>query len=71
MDAVLLVGVLLLVLLIDLLLFRNIDAISKFVDPAKMAVTEAVFGVLLAALAVQMVVDGLDELGVIALELVH
>ena len=36
-----------------------------------MAVTEAVFGVLLAALAVQMMVIGLAELGVITAHIVH
>jgi small neutral amino acid transporter SnatA (MarC family) len=65
LDVVILVVLVLLVGLIDLLLFRNIDAISKFMDPAKMGVTEAVFGVLLAALAVELAVHGLAELGVI------
>jgi multiple antibiotic resistance protein len=65
-DVVILVVLVLLVMLIDLLLFRNIGAISKFMDPAKMGVTEAVFGVLLAALAVELAVHGLAELGVIS-----
>ncbi len=70
-DVIVLIGVVLLVGLIDLILFRNIEAVSKFMDPAKMAVTEAVFGVLLAALAVQMMVVGLAELGVITAHIVH
>jgi small neutral amino acid transporter SnatA (MarC family) len=32
-----------------------------------LAVTEAVFGVLLAALAVQLMLDGLAELGIISM----
>lgn len=66
-DVVILVVLVLLVGLIDWLLFRNIDAIAKFMNPAAMAVTEAVFGVLLAALAVNMMVHGLIELGVITI----
>ena len=70
-DLVILVGLVLLVGLIDLLLFRNIKAVSKFMDPSKMAVTEAVFGVLLAALAVTLMVDGLVHLGVISAVIGH
>lgn len=65
-DGVVLIGLVLLVGLIDLLLFRNIDVIAKYIDPSKMAITEAVFGVLLAALAIQMMVHGLGDLGVIS-----
>lgn len=68
-DVVILIALVLLVGLIDLLLFRNIEAVSKFMDPAKMGVTEAVFGVLLAALAVELMVHGLVELGVITAHL--
>lgn len=68
-DVVVLIVLVLLVGLIDLLLFRNIEAVSKFMDPAKMGVTEAVFGVLLAALAVELMVHGLVELGVITAHL--
>lgn len=68
-DIIVLVVLVLLVGLIDLLLFRNIESVSKFMDPAKMGVTEAVFGVLLAALAVELMVHGLVELGVITAHL--
>jgi len=51
----------------DFAVFRNMDKLSKRLDPARMAVTEAVFGVLLTAVAVQMVVSGLDSLGIISL----
>ena len=37
----------------------NIDKLSKHLDPSRLAVTEAVFGVLLAALAVEMAVSGM------------
>lgn len=68
-DTVILIAIVLLVGLIDLVLFRNIETVSKFMDPAKLGVTEAVFGVLLAALAVELVVHGLVELGVITAHL--
>jgi multiple antibiotic resistance protein len=61
-----LVAIVLLVGVIDWLVFSNLDKLSKHLDPHRLAVTEAVFGVLLAALAVQLMVDGLAELGVIS-----
>ena len=70
-DILILVGLVLLVGLIDLVLFRNIRTVSKFMDPSKMAVTEAVFGVLLAALAVTLMVEGLVDLGVISTVIEH
>lgn len=60
-----LVALVLLMGMIDLAVFTNLDRLSKYLDPHRLAVTEAVFGVLLAALAVQLMVDGLAELGVI------
>ncbi len=68
-DTLILIGLVLLVGLIDLILFRNIETVSKFMDPAKLGVTEAVFGVLLSALAVELMVHGLVELGVITAHL--
>ena len=50
---------------IDMLVFRNLGAISKHLDPSRMVVTEVVFGVLLAALAVQLVLNGFSDLGII------
>lgn len=61
-----LVALVLIMGVIDLLVFTNLDKLSKHLDPSRLAVTEAVFGVLLAALAVQLMVDGLAELGVIS-----
>ena len=61
-----LVGLVLLVGAVDWLVFRNMDKLVKYLDPSRLAVTEAIFGVLLSALAVQLMVDGLAELGVIS-----
>ena len=44
---------------------NSLDKISKYLDPHRLAVTEAVFGVLLAALAIQLMLNGLNELGII------
>lgn len=66
-----LVGLVLLVGALDWLVFRNMDKLAKHLDPSRLAVTEAIFGVLLAALAVQLMVDGLAELGIISMVLGH
>ena len=68
----LLMGIILLALVlivgaIDWLVFMNMDKLAKHIDPSRLAVTEAVFGVLLAALAVQLMLDGLHYLGIISL----
>lgn len=63
---IVMIGLVLLVAAIDFAVFRNMDKLAKHLDPSRLAVTEAVFGVLLAALAVQLMVDGLAALGVIA-----
>jgi small neutral amino acid transporter SnatA (MarC family) len=60
-----LIGLVLLMGAINIAVFTNLDKLSKHLDPYRLAVTEAVFGVLLAALAVQMMLDGLAELGII------
>jgi multiple antibiotic resistance protein len=62
-----LVVLVLLVGALDWLVFTNLDRIAEHLDKSRMAVTEAVFGVLLAALAVELVLRGLAELGVIEL----
>lgn len=63
--AAIVIGLVLIVGVIDFAVFRNMDKLAKYLDPSRLAVTEAVFGVLLAALAVQLMVDGLAELGII------
>jgi multiple antibiotic resistance protein len=70
-DSWLMLGLLVLLVLLmgafDWLVFTNLDSIAKHLDKSRLAVTEAVFGVLLAALAVQLVLQGLADLGVIDL----
>lgn len=56
-----------LVLALDVAVFRFANRISSRLDESRMLVTEKIFGVLLAALAVQLVLDGLDSVGVIHL----
>lgn len=70
-ETLIVVALVLIVGLIDLVLFRNVETLAKFMDEAKMGVTEAVFGVLIAALAVELAVHGLVELGVITANLAH
>ena len=59
-------GILVLVLLIDVLVFRWANRVSDKLDESRMLVTEKVFGFLIAAIAVQLVLDGLAAVGVIA-----
>jgi len=70
-DGILLLGLVLLVGGLDWLVFTNMNKIAKFLDPSRLAVTEAVFGVLLAALAVQLILDGLHDLGIISILTAH
>lgn len=64
------IGLLVLVMSIDVVVFRWAKQVSAHLDESRMLVTEKVFGFLLAALAVQLALDGLAGLGVIHL-LVH
>ncbi len=66
LEAGVVIAVILWTAAVDLAVFRNMDKLSKRLDPARMAVTEAVFGILLTAVAVQMVVNGMDSLGIIS-----
>ena len=59
-------GILVLVLLIDVLVFRWANRVSDKLDESRMLVTDKVFGFLIAAIAVQLVLDGLAAVGVIA-----
>jgi small neutral amino acid transporter SnatA (MarC family) len=61
------VGVLILILALDIAVFRWAVHVSNHLDESRMLVTEKVFGFLLAALAVQLVLDGLSDVGVIHL----
>ncbi len=60
-------GVLVAILALDFVVFRAANRISKHLDEGRMLITEKVFGFLLAALAVQLVLDGLSDAGVIHL----
>ena len=60
-------GLLALVIAIDVVVFRWAERVSAHLDESRMLVTEKVFGFLLAALAVQLALDGLADLGVIHL----
>jgi multiple antibiotic resistance protein len=68
---VILVVLVLLMGVLDWLVFTNMDKLAKHLDPSRLAVTEAVFGVLLAALAVQLMLEGLHDLGIISMITSH
>jgi multiple antibiotic resistance protein len=53
------------VLALDTVALAAANRISSHLDPARMLVTEKVFGFLLAALAVQLALNGLADLGLI------
>ena len=59
------VGILVIVLLIDVAVFRWANQVSARLDENRMLVTEKVFGFLIAAIAVQLILDGLASAGVI------
>jgi len=60
-------GLLVLVIVVDVIVFRWAERVSAHLDESRMLVTEKVFGFLLAALAVQLALNGLADLGVIHL----
>jgi small neutral amino acid transporter SnatA (MarC family) len=55
------------VIAFDAVVFRSANRLSRHLNENRMLVTEKVFGFLLAALAVQLVLDGLSDVGVIHL----
>jgi small neutral amino acid transporter SnatA (MarC family) len=65
------VGVLAAVLAFDVAVFRWAVQVSSKLDASRMLVTEKVFGFLLAALGVQLVLNGLADVGVIHLTTGH
>jgi small neutral amino acid transporter SnatA (MarC family) len=65
------VGVLVVVLALDVVVFRWAVQVSSKLDASRMLVTEKVFGFLLAALGVQLVLNGLSDVGVIHLTVGH
>ena len=60
-------GVLAVVLALDVAVFRWANRVSDHLDETRMLVADKVFGFLLAALAVQLMLDGLHSVGVIHL----
>jgi small neutral amino acid transporter SnatA (MarC family) len=58
-------GILVFVLLLDVVVFRWANRVSEKLDESRMLVTEKVFGFLIAAVAVQLVLDGLASEGII------
>ena len=60
-------GLLAVMLALDAAVFRLANRVSDKLDESRMLVTEKIFGILLAALAVQLVLDGLESVGVIHL----
>jgi small neutral amino acid transporter SnatA (MarC family) len=60
-------GVLLVILALDVVVFRFAVQVSSKLDASRMLVTEKVFGFLLAALGVQLALNGLSDVGVIHL----
>ena len=61
------IGVLAVVIALDAVVFRWANRVSDHLDASRMLVTEKVFGFLLAALAVQLALNGLADVGVITL----
>jgi multiple antibiotic resistance protein len=59
------IAILAFVLLIDVAVFRWANRVSAKLDESRMLVTEKVFGFLIAAIAVQLILDGLASVGVI------
>jgi multiple antibiotic resistance protein len=54
-ELLIVIGLVLLMGGFNRLAFMNLDSLAKHLDPSRMMITEAVFGVLLSALAVEMV----------------
>ncbi|MGB6455977.1 MAG: MarC family protein [Streptosporangiaceae bacterium] len=61
------VGILIVILALDVAVFRWAARVSDHMDASRMLVTEKIFGFLLAALAVQLILTGLADVGVIHL----
>ena len=59
-------GILAFVLLVDVVVFRWANRVSEKLDENRMLVTEKVFGFLIAAIAVQLILDGMVQIGVLA-----
>ena len=58
-------------MLINLGVLLGVSRILKYIDPDAFGVAERILGILLAALAVQTILVGLRELGVVAAQAGH
>ena len=65
-SAALVLGLVALVGAFDYAVFANVDKLSKSLNPISLTISEVVFGILLVAIAVQLMVFGLGSLGIIA-----
>jgi small neutral amino acid transporter SnatA (MarC family) len=70
-SAALVVALVLVVAAFDYLIFTNIEVLAKRMRPASLIISEVVFGILLTAVAVTLVVHGLGELGIISASAAH
>lgn len=70
-SAALVAGLILLVGAFDYLVFTNIDALAKRMKPASLIISEVVFGILLTAVAVQLIFSGLVKMGIITSVVAH
>ncbi|MCH4546136.1 MULTISPECIES: MarC family protein [Rhizobium] len=70
-SAILVTALILIVGALDYLVFTNIDKLAKRMKPVTMIVSEVVFGILLTAVAVQLIVAGLGNLGIITPTAAH
>lgn len=70
-SALMVLVLILLVAAFDYLVFTNIDVLAKRMKPASLIISEVVFGLLLTAVAVQLFVAGLSQLGIISVTAAH
>ena len=66
-DALIIAGMIFGIMIVDLFVFYLSARLAKYLSHQIIELTERVLGILLAALAVQLVLDGLDDVGVISL----
>jgi len=59
------VGLVLLIGLFDFLIFRNIDVLAKRMRPSTLVISEVVFGILLTAVAIELILSGANMAGLI------
>jgi multiple antibiotic resistance protein len=64
-------GMVLLVALVDVLVLNNSHRLDRYLTHERILVLEKVLGIMLAALAVELVVQGLAQLGIISLSGAH